>query len=97
MAIAISAVWTAHPGKEDAIRAALAELVPATRTEPGCRSYIIHQDLQQPAAFRFFEVYDDEDALKAHAESEHFAKFAVGQTAPALADRSHESTVVLDF
>ncbi|MFF2129899.1 putative quinol monooxygenase [Streptomyces olivochromogenes] len=97
MAIAISATWTAHPGKEGVVRDALAKLVPATRAEPGCQAYVVHQDPEQPTVFRFFEIYDDEDALKAHGDYPHFTKYAVGQAAPALADRSHEFTTVLDF
>ncbi|MFF4117685.1 putative quinol monooxygenase [Streptomyces sp. NPDC001714] len=97
MAIAVSAAWTAHPGKEDVVRGALAQLAPATRAEPGCRSYVVHRDPQQPTVFRFFEIYDDEDALKAHTEYPHFTKYAVGQAAPAPADRSHHFTTVLEF
>ncbi|CAM5613541.1 putative quinol monooxygenase [Streptomyces aurantiogriseus] len=77
MAIAISATWTAQPGKEDVVREALAKLVPATRAEPGCQAYVVHQE--------------------AHGEYPHFTKYAVGQAAPVLADRSHEFTTVLDF
>ncbi|GAA4013268.1 putative quinol monooxygenase [Streptomyces plumbiresistens] len=97
MPIAISAVWTAHPGKEDVVRDALVKFVPATRAEPGCQAYVVHQDPEQPTVFKIFEVYDDEDAIKAHRNYPHFTKYAVGQVAPALVDRSHEFTTVLDF
>ncbi|MFD5537361.1 putative quinol monooxygenase [Streptomyces sp. NPDC127079] len=97
MAIAISAVWTANPGKEDAVRDALAKLVPATRAECGCQAYVVHQDPAQPTVFKFFEISDDEDALRAHGGYPHFTKYAMGQEAPALSRRSHEFTTVLEF
>ncbi|MFI1050920.1 putative quinol monooxygenase [Streptomyces griseoruber] len=63
----------------------------------GCQAYVVHQDPEQPMVLRFFEIYDDEDALKAHGDYPHFTKYAVDKAAPALADRSHELTAVLDF
>jgi quinol monooxygenase YgiN len=50
----------------------------------------------QPRIFRIFEIYDDETALKAHAASEHFAKWALGQAIPVLADRQREFYETLD-
>ncbi|MGW1620387.1 putative quinol monooxygenase [Streptomyces sp. NPDC002172] len=97
MAIAVSAIWTAHPGKGDIVRDALANLVPATRAEPGCQAYFVHQDPERPTVFRFFEIYGDEDAVKAHGNYPHFTKYAMGRAAEALADRSHEFTTALDL
>jgi len=97
MAFVCSATWTAQPGKEDVVRDALAELAPASRSEPGCRTYIVHQDLQQPAVFKIFEVYDDEDAFKMHGSSTHFETHALAVAIPALADRQRLFTTVLDI
>ena len=97
MAFACSATWTAQPGKEDLVRAALVELAPASRKEPGCQTYIVHTDPEQPSIFKIFEVYDDEDAFKAHGSSSHFEKFALDQAIPALAERERVFTTVLDI
>ena len=96
MAFVCSATWTAQPGKEDIVRAALAELAPASRNEPGCRTYIVHQDPEQPSVFKIFEVYDDEAAFKAHGTYPHFEKYALGQAIPALANRERVFTTVVD-
>jgi quinol monooxygenase YgiN len=87
MAYVVSAVWTAKPGKEDFVRDVIRELTPLSRAEPGCRFYQPHSDPAEPRVFRLFEIYDDEAAYKAHAESEHFQRLALGQGIPELETR----------
>jgi quinol monooxygenase YgiN len=87
MAYVVSAVWTAKPGKEELVRDAIRQLVPLSRAEPGCRFYQPHADPAEPRVFRLFEVYDDEAAYKAHGDSEHFQRLALGQAIPELETR----------
>ena len=87
MAYVVSAVWTAKPGKEDLVRDAIRQLSSLSRAEPGCRFYQPHADPAEPRVFRLFEVYDDEAAYKAHGESEHFQRLALGQAIPELEAR----------
>jgi quinol monooxygenase YgiN len=87
MAYVVSAVWTAKPGKEEFVRDVIRQLVPPSRAEPGCRFYQPHADPAKPRAIRLFEVYDDEAAYRAHAESEHFQRLALGQGIPELESR----------
>jgi quinol monooxygenase YgiN len=96
MAFVCSATWTAQPGTEDVVRGALARLAPASRAEPGCQAYVVHQDPDQPAVFQIFEVYDDEAAFRAHGSSPHFAEHALGTAIPLLAGRERVFTTVLD-
>jgi len=96
MTFVCSATWTAQPGEEDTVLAALTELAPASRQEPGCQTYVVHQDSDQPSVFKIFEVYDDEDAFKAHAGYPHFQKYALGQAIPVLANRERVFSTVLD-
>ena len=42
-------------------------------TEPGCRRFDIFHDGQNPARIGFNEVYDNDAAVEAHGDSEHFA------------------------
>lgn len=42
-------------------------------TEPGCRRFDIFHDSGHPTRVGFNEVYDNDDAVAAHGESEHFA------------------------
>jgi quinol monooxygenase YgiN len=87
MAYVVSAVWTAKPGKEELVRDAIRQLVPLSRAEPGCRYYMPHFAPEEPGVFRLFEVYDDEAAYKAHGDSEHFQRLALGQAIPELETR----------
>jgi quinol monooxygenase YgiN len=97
MALVCIATWTVKPGREDIVRDALAELTPATRTEPGCIYYQPYADPQVPNVFRIFEVYRDAAAFDAHGKSAHFAEFALGAAIPELEGRVRETYETLDF
>lgn len=97
MAFICSATWTAKDGQADTVAEALKHLSPASREEPGNRYYQAYQDPESPDVFRIFEVYDDEDAFKAHGASEHFATWALGQAIPALETRQRDFYETLDF
>ena len=96
MAFVCSATWTAQPGQEDVVRDALTHLAPASRDEPGCWTYVVHQDPAQPAVFQISEVHDDEAASRAHATYPHFEQYALGLAIPLLAGRERVFTTVLD-
>lgn len=87
--------WTAKPGQEDVVVEALADLASASRAEPGCRAYFVCRSLDDPRVFELFEVYDDEDAYRAHAESEHFRRHAIERGIPALESRERRFFEVL--
>ena len=48
---------------------ALLELCAITRSEPGCRLFMLHQDLQDKRRLLLWEQWDDEAALAKHLES----------------------------
>lgn len=43
--------------------------------EPGCQLFDVAQAPEDEASFFLYEIYDDEDAFKAHLEAEHFKSF----------------------
>jgi quinol monooxygenase YgiN len=96
MAYVVRATWTAREGAADVVRAALADLAPLSRAEPGNRLYVVYQDPERPLAFELFEIYDDEAAYGAHTESEHFARLAVGTAIPVLESRERAFFTTLD-
>jgi quinol monooxygenase YgiN len=96
MAFVCMATWTAESGKEGVVRDALTTLAPASRKEPGCQTYIVHQNPEQPSVFQIFEVYDDEDAFKKHGTYPHFEEHALGKAIPALAKRERVFSTVID-
>ena len=87
MAYVVSAKWRAKPGKEDRLAALCREMTEPSRAEPGNLFYQAHRDPEDPTAFFFYEQYVDEDAYKAHGESEHFQRLAFGDAIPRLVSR----------
>ena len=57
------------------VMAALQDLVMETRKEPGCVSYILTQDRENPRKCMFLEVWEDEAAFRAHTTSAHLKRF----------------------
>jgi quinol monooxygenase YgiN len=86
----VIARWTAKPGNEEAVAAALEQLAPASRRESGCMKYLVNRSLDDPKVFLLYEEYVDEDAYKAHAASEHFTRHALGEGIPLLESRERE-------
>jgi len=58
--------------EQDRLRPAMEAVVTASRREPGCLAYTYGFDLLEPDIIRVFEIYKDDEALKAHGASEHF-------------------------
>jgi quinol monooxygenase YgiN len=87
MAYVLTAKWTAREDEVPAVEAALRRLIAATRAEPGNLVYQCHRDPSDPRVFLLYEMYEDEDAFKAHASSAHFDEFAVRDGIPRLESR----------
>jgi quinol monooxygenase YgiN len=73
---------------QERLRPAMQAVVEASRQEPGCLAYSYGFDLLEPDIIRVFEVYRDEDALKAHGASEHFRKWREASGHYAREDRT---------
>ena len=63
------------PAERENYLAAIKENGAATAKEPGCRRFDIMNLASDPNHFFLYEVYDNEAALKAHRETEHFKKY----------------------
>lgn len=96
MAYVVAATWVARDGEEDTVLDAIKKLAPASRNEPGNRYYQATRDPDDPRVFFLFEIYDDEDAYKAHGASEHFEKYGFGQAIPALESRERKFFETID-
>ncbi len=97
MAIVLNATWISQPGSEAVVRDALRNLAPASRNEPGNLFYQVYQDPDEPRTFRIFEIYEDDEAVAAHAGSEHFRTWALERAIPLLTERRREFARTLDF
>ncbi|RUO95330.1 hypothetical protein BC936DRAFT_144433 [Jimgerdemannia flammicorona] len=58
-----------------------------TRKEPGNIHYEINRSVEDPNKFFLYEVYVDDDALKAHSESDYFKKYVLEEALPLLEKR----------
>jgi quinol monooxygenase YgiN len=47
----------------------------ARETEPGCRTFDVLVDPQDPTRVMLYEVYADEKAFEAHQQTPHFKKY----------------------
>jgi quinol monooxygenase YgiN len=65
----------AKPGKTAQARDILLALVGPTRAEEGCINYDLHQSVEDPSLFVFFENWTTAAALEAHARSPHITHF----------------------
>ncbi|NOX99763.1 MAG: antibiotic biosynthesis monooxygenase [Verrucomicrobia bacterium] len=70
--VAIVVTLEAHPDKVDAMLEALADNAAGSNKEPGCQKWEYSQHIDDPKKFAIYEIYDDEEAIKAHKSSEHF-------------------------
>lgn len=63
-------------GEEKGFLEAAKPCIKATRKEKGCVAYELHQDLEDPTKFVFFEKWKNPEALAAHFKEEHLKKLA---------------------
>lgn len=73
--ITVVAFPTAKPGTEDALRAQLLALVDATRAEPGCVDFHVHQHAQDATRFVVYENFADQAAFDAHLNAAYTKTF----------------------
>jgi quinol monooxygenase YgiN len=86
----VIARWVARAGEEDAVARAFAEIIPASRAEPGIVGYQVHRDPSDPRVFTIYERYRTEADYQAHADSEHMQRLAFGDAIPRLESRERE-------
>jgi len=73
--LVVIATLIAQPGQGSVLQQHLETLVQATRQEPDCITYELHQDLENPDAFYMFERWADAAALHSHDGSAHIQAF----------------------
>jgi quinol monooxygenase YgiN len=90
MSYVVIARWKAAPGNETDVESAIRRLSTPSLAEPGCLRYRAHRVTSDAGAFLIYEEYVDERAYQAHTESEHFARYALGEGIPLLDSRDRE-------
>jgi quinol monooxygenase YgiN len=70
--VAVTALLKAKPGQEDALERVLRELArKVCDAEPGCLLYRVARSRHDRQLYALIERYTGEEALAAHANSEH--------------------------
>lgn len=75
--VVLAVTWIANEGKEQEFLKTFEALGNASRNEPGCRMYVVHQDRDDKRRFFVYEQYDDDAALQAHRDTQHFQELAL--------------------
>ena len=74
--LTVVAYMRAADGKTDELKAALEALIEPTRHEDGCVNYDLHQGVEDPRFFTFYENWLSGEHLDAHLASPHLVDFA---------------------
>ncbi len=75
MDLFIFARFHARDGQEDAVAAALREVLLPTRAEPGCRAVDAYRSTRDPCLFYIHSRWTDEAAFDRHGELPHTVRF----------------------
>ena len=73
--VRVVAIVRVRPDTQNEMEQAARACISATRDEPGCLSYVLHRDLQDPHRFAFIETWRDQAALEHHREQPHMRVF----------------------
>jgi quinol monooxygenase YgiN len=87
MSYAVAVTWRAKEGEEERVAEILQAVAPACRAEPGCRMYQAHRSPDDARTFFLYELYDDEEAFRAHGQTEHYQTWVREQALPLLVER----------
>lgn len=74
--LTVIAFMKAAPGKEDELRRELEALIEPTSQEDGFVNYDLHESVEAPGTFFFYENWESGEKLDAHLATPHLVRFA---------------------
>jgi quinol monooxygenase YgiN len=74
--LTVIAYMKAAPGQEGELRRELQALIEPTLQEDGFVNYDLHESLEDPGAFFFYENWESAEDLDAHLATPHLVRFA---------------------
>lgn len=74
-AITLVANINAKPEHAESLKSELLKLAEASQAEQGAMHYNIHQDNDNPNHFITYEVWENQELMEQHGQSEHFKNF----------------------
>jgi quinol monooxygenase YgiN len=78
--LTVIARFRAKPGQESRALETLRALLAPTRAEAGCIDYDLHQSIEDPAQFVFYENWESAAHLEKHSQSLHLQAMRKVQT-----------------
>jgi quinol monooxygenase YgiN len=88
--ICVAVTYLIQAGQEARAVGHFQALTKATRSEAGCRMYLVHRSTGDPRKFFIYEQYDDQPALDAHRATPHFLEHGRDGLFPILESRTPE-------
>lgn len=74
--ITLIATITAKKDAVEEVKAALKNLVKHTTQEPGNIQYVLHQEIENPHIFKFYEQFKDQAAFEYHGQQPYIKAMA---------------------
>ncbi|MFG2227556.1 putative quinol monooxygenase [Streptomyces sp. NPDC048644] len=87
MTYVVLARYRTRPDAEHTVLTLLDAMATASRQEPGCLGYRVHQGIEDPRAVVLYEEYACEADFTAHCASAHFQEIVLGKVVPLLESR----------
>ncbi|WP_069883924.1 putative quinol monooxygenase [Streptomyces luteocolor] len=87
MSYVVVARYRTLQDQERTVLALLDTMAEASRAEPGCRQYRVHQGTEDPRAVLLYEEYGTEADFTAHCASAHFQDIVLARIVPLLETR----------
>ncbi len=66
MKIYLTVTIKAKPEHQEYIKSTLSNLVAQTQAEPAAELYVLHQGVDEPHIFTFYEIWSSQEGLDAH-------------------------------
>jgi quinol monooxygenase YgiN len=73
--VTVTATFVVSASARARFLAAARAVIPPTRAEAGCVTYVVHEDAEQPGVFMFYEVWRSAEDLAAHLATAHVGSF----------------------
>jgi quinol monooxygenase YgiN len=87
--------YTFAPEDADRVADIFRELRELSREEPGVLRFDVGRSTDRPNVFALWEEYRDDDALKAHMDSDHYRRLVINGVRPLAIERLAEKLAPL--
>ena len=84
----------AQKDRVELVKSELLKLVSPTREESGCIQYDLHQDIDKPEVFIFYENWENRELWQQHMDSEHIRTYLAATDGAVESFTLHEMTRV---